>query len=271
MTATIPQPHAPPVTSSDVRRERLARRLDDVALKCRNSDSQPSEELKKKDAMRNAAQARYQSAVDDFVSQAKANALEKKKKSRDEMIAIFLLLILDASEEAYEAGYAKLAEMNPAANERHEATAKIIKAEAVEFAKGRRQFLSNFPTATIQRLTDVITQAEDDEASEKEIRALLNADAEKVKAGTGKIVAETEAQATYGAAELRVLQRAGFKTVRWVTMEDERVRKSHVECGEQAPVKLGRSFVNGLRFPGDPNGGPEEIINCRCWLEGVSK
>jgi hypothetical protein len=36
-------------------------------------------------------------------------------------------------------------------------------------------------------------------------------------------------------------------------------------------VAAGEYFVTGagnqLEYPGDPNGPPEEIINCRCWRE----
>jgi len=49
------------------------------------------------------------------------------------------------------------------------------------------------------------------------------------------------------------------------------VRPTHAECGEQGPVEMGGVFANGLRFPGDPNGGPEEVCNCRCWLTGQGR
>jgi len=29
-------------------------------------------------------------------------------------------------------------------------------------------------------------------------------------------------------------------------------------------VDLGIPYTNGMMYPGDPSGGPEQIINCRC-------
>lgn len=49
----------------------------------------------------------------------------------------------------------------------------------------------------------------------------------------------------------------------WATAEDEHVREMHAFMdGEVVGVK--QSFSNGLQYPGDPNGAPEEVINCRC-------
>ena len=61
-----------------------------------------------------------------------------------------------------------------------------------------------------------------------------------------------------------ILEKSG-KTVlkQWVTTVDERTRTSHLEMhGETVPN--GDKFSNGLMYPGDPNGTPEQIMNCRC-------
>ena len=54
----------------------------------------------------------------------------------------------------------------------------------------------------------------------------------------------------------------------WLSTDDQRTRHTHVEAeGQRVPV--GTSFQVGghaLRFPGDPGGPPQEIINCRCTL-----
>lgn len=63
-----------------------------------------------------------------------------------------------------------------------------------------------------------------------------------------------------------MLARGGSK--RWVTMADERVRDSHAALhGKVVPVD--EEFPNGLMFPGDPSGPPEEVYNCRCSIEWV--
>ena len=56
----------------------------------------------------------------------------------------------------------------------------------------------------------------------------------------------------------------------WLATFDNRTRTSHRELDHKtAPV--GEDFENGLEYPGDPKGDPEEIYNCRCSLRGVVK
>ncbi|NLI41962.1 MAG: phage portal protein [Caldisericales bacterium] len=56
----------------------------------------------------------------------------------------------------------------------------------------------------------------------------------------------------------------------WITARDERVRLSHVHAEDESlanPVPLDQPFIVGGRsmmYPGDPNGGASEIMNCRC-------
>ena len=58
----------------------------------------------------------------------------------------------------------------------------------------------------------------------------------------------------------------------WLTSHDEKVRTSHrLVDGVRAPIS-GSFMVGGgpLRFPGDPLGDPEQIINCRCGIRIVN-
>jgi len=49
----------------------------------------------------------------------------------------------------------------------------------------------------------------------------------------------------------------------WVATPDERTREEHLELdGETAAIY--ETFSNGLMYPGDPNGDPSEVWNCRC-------
>lgn len=51
----------------------------------------------------------------------------------------------------------------------------------------------------------------------------------------------------------------------WMATHDERTRESHQKMdGEE--VEYDKEFSNGLMFPGDPNGAPEEVYNCRCTM-----
>ena len=49
----------------------------------------------------------------------------------------------------------------------------------------------------------------------------------------------------------------------WISTNDSRTRHSHAAL-DGAIVDQDKKFDNGLMFPGDPNGRPEEVWNCRC-------
>lgn len=49
----------------------------------------------------------------------------------------------------------------------------------------------------------------------------------------------------------------------WIATLDSRTRHSHRDVDGET-VKPGEEFSNGLLYPGDPNGAPQEVYNCRC-------
>lgn len=55
---------------------------------------------------------------------------------------------------------------------------------------------------------------------------------------------------------------------KWIATLDERTRDSHRAVDGEI-VELNEKFSNGLRFPGDPDGAPGEVYNCRCAMVSV--
>ena len=56
----------------------------------------------------------------------------------------------------------------------------------------------------------------------------------------------------------------------WISTNDSRTRHSHAAL-DGATVDQDKKFDNGLMYPGDPNGRPEETWNCRCTVAAVVK
>ena len=56
----------------------------------------------------------------------------------------------------------------------------------------------------------------------------------------------------------------------WIATNDSRTRHSHAVL-DGAIVDQDKKFDNGLMFPGDPSGRPEEVWNCRCTVAAVVK
>ena len=60
-----------------------------------------------------------------------------------------------------------------------------------------------------------------------------------------------------------------FAEKTWDATGDSRTRTTHIDAEAQSPLGIGDLFRVGdwnMAYPGDPRGGPEEVINCRCYL-----
>lgn len=112
-------------------------------------------------------------------------------------------------------------------------------------------------------------------ASAEEIAGMIEeATGGAVSASRALSIARTAVTAVSGAATVEAARKRSAQTPQrvkvkiWWTAQDARVRPSHVAAHGDA-VPLDDSFevgVSRLRFPGDPQGPPEEVINCRCVL-----
>lgn len=81
-------------------------------------------------------------------------------------------------------------------------------------------------------------------------------------------VARTEVISANNKAGMEAAKQAGMRYKVWLTALDERTRPWHAEADGRT-VPMDEPFIiNGeeLQFPGDPNGSPENIINCRCTM-----
>lgn len=66
-------------------------------------------------------------------------------------------------------------------------------------------------------------------------------------------------------AALKSQEKGIVLELEWRSAEDSRVRHSHAKLNKKR-IKPGGKFSNGCRFPGDPQGKPEEVYNCRCTM-----
>lgn len=75
-------------------------------------------------------------------------------------------------------------------------------------------------------------------------------------------IARTEMISVVNEARSLEYAEQGVEKHAWLSSQDEFVRPSHDIDGEIAVV--GDPFSNGLRWPGDPLAGAEEVVHCRC-------
>jgi SPP1 gp7 family putative phage head morphogenesis protein len=90
-------------------------------------------------------------------------------------------------------------------------------------------------------------------------------DASKSRATT---IARTETGSAFTSGRVEGMRQAGVSKQEWLTAHDQFVRDSHEPLDGQVRA-LDEAFDNGLMYPNDPNGAPEEIINCRCTVVPV--
>jgi HK97 family phage portal protein len=113
------------------------------------------------------------------------------------------------------------------------------------------------PTTTSEiasSINEVLPELDEDLASvfgSKESRALT--------------IARTETGKAYNSAAFQEYESAGVTKIQWVSSNDATTRPSHLALDGEIR-KPGEAFAPNLRFPNDPQGAPEETINCRCVL-----
>ena len=115
-------------------------------------------------------------------------------------------------------------------------------------------------------ITEGITLGETVNELAERVKGIYN-----VASSRALTIARTESASSINAGRFIQLEKEGVKQHEWVTALDEAVRDSHkalegsiAEIGEEFEFrgKGGFSGSSGLKYPGDMDGEPGEIINC---------
>lgn len=240
-----------PMTVDDVmHRLTLAQRIDALAVRAREMEQDKAMQARDK------AEADYRAAAQKLVAAAEADAMRKRKG--DELLLYWLMLMDEEGELQFTNAATVLG-------------ATFTNDDLTGFLQDRADLLGDFADRTRVRLRETAEKARREGLNNAATMRRVIEDGDAIMGTDGARLALTEAQATYGFAQLLALQQQGYKTKLWVTMEDDRVRESHVACGNQGAVEIGKPFANGLMYPCDPAGHPDEVCNCRCWMVGGSK
>jgi HK97 family phage portal protein len=114
-------------------------------------------------------------------------------------------------------------------------------------------------------LAEGVLQGESVEELAKRIRGIF----ELRILSSSQTIARTEVLSSNNAGTNFGYKQSGVvKKKEWLATRDSRTRDTHSHADGQV-VKVDKAFEVGgeeLDFPGDPNGSPEQVINCRCAL-----
>lgn len=83
-----------------------------------------------------------------------------------------------------------------------------------------------------------------------------------------RVIARTETASLMSGTTNDVYKSEGVTKKEWIATVDGETRDSHIQVDGEVRA-MGQMFSNGLEYPGDPSGSPEEVINCRCALAPV--
>jgi len=128
------------------------------------------------------------------------------------------------------------------------------------------EFAKKITATTEKRLREVIAKAIEAGDGPDVVARRLRDVFKDAKTSRAKLIARTETGKAYNIGQLEAMKQVNIKTKAWLTARDEKVRPSHVDAESDGTIPINEMFSNGLHYPGDPSGGPDQICNCRCTL-----
>jgi SPP1 gp7 family putative phage head morphogenesis protein len=147
-----------------------------------------------------------------------------------------------------------------------------------EYVEARREGLAGINSTTMQVYGDKIEDAIKDgyahsftpQQYAKAIKEAIS-DSGEIRKHQARTIARTETGIISSDARFDCFKNEGIEEHQWLTAEDDKVRETH-EAENGNIVKVGEPFPEtGLLHPLDPDGEPEEIINCRCTTIAVQE
>ena len=84
-----------------------------------------------------------------------------------------------------------------------------------------------------------------------------------------KAIARTEVTGSFNLGMVIAAKAAGFTKKKWIPMSDDNSRHNHSNIGSST-IGIDDMFVldgKSLNYPGDVDGGPADVINCRCTIK----
>ena len=228
---------------------------------------------------------RYEKAQRDLLEKVAREGVPGQKAWTQQEVEDFLLLKeeewakalaeLSSShiEEMIKAGIADAVQMVPSI----QLTAsdprmlRIIATQQAKLAEGVSSRLAQEVRDTLLQTLGKPTSTGTLQAQLQEVLPELDEDLQRVfgnKEARALTIARTETAKAYNTSQAEAYKEGGVEKVQWVASNDAATRPSHLELDGEVRA-IGEPFKPDLRFPGDPEGEAEEVINCRCTLAPI--
>ena len=155
------------------------------------------------------------------------------------------------------------------------------KIERKDMSQALTQLLANWAANAFELSTTIAETSKDmirqataqmvaDGIPEGEMAKLIQEFGDNMANWRARTIARTESHAAVMESQYEIVQEMDLPEYlnEWASGTDARTRQSHLDAdGQQRkPNETFRVGNSDLRFPGDRNGEPEEVISCRCVL-----
>lgn len=124
--------------------------------------------------------------------------------------------------------------------------------------------ITDINDTTAEKIRKILTAGVDEGQSVDQIAKSIKEAFNDFSDTRSVMIARTEVAQAVNGGRFGLLEEEGADSHEWLNSADDRVRESHI-AEDGNVVKVGESFpITRLLYPCDPNGDPEEIIQCRC-------
>jgi len=130
---------------------------------------------------------------------------------------------------------------------------------AIEKLNNRLDKVSGVTDTIRDQMKDTIKDGIEGGWTESELSSAIR-DKYNIAQNRSDTIARTELGGVINDSRIEGFTSVGFGKHSWLSARDGSVRDLHMIDGEI--VKIGEQFSNGLRYPNDPEGEPENVINC---------
>jgi hypothetical protein len=138
--------------------------------------------------------------------------------------------------------------------------------DMLDFISRREVLLSGLPEELYQRVLGEISTGLMSGESLADLSNRINQVFSDIEQGVAEVIADTETAAAFNYATDKAARAAGVQYKRWQHGGSKVPREDHLAI-DGLVVPFDEPFPVGsppLMFPHDPNGSPEDVINCSC-------
>jgi hypothetical protein len=139
--------------------------------------------------------------------------------------------------------------------------------DVLDFISRRENLLSDVPSEIFQKVKDTISEGLNQGESISDLSTRITEAFSEIESGRAETIAETETLAAYNYASNKAAQAAGIAFKQWIHGGSQVPRPDHIAIDGMI-VPFEEAFPVGsppLMYPHDPNGSPEDVINCSCF------